>query len=98
MKLSEIIAQELHKLDPLPANPDELNEIARAYRALLRHLKDYAIDYEQALALNSRRIVPLWVGAGAAARLHRSLVSLHRRPTPGMGPCTITALPRQQQK
>lgn len=92
--LSEQIREELAIFSSeTPPSPEE---VVRVHRALLNQLHDFARDFEQAARLNKGRIVPLWAGAGAAARLYHWLAIGRRRPSAGMGDNQVISFVRSR--
>jgi hypothetical protein len=68
--------------------PDQAAEFRAVHLEILGQLEDFARDFEQARARNER-CIPLWGGAGAAARLYRWLEVGRRRPTAGLGETVV---------
>lgn len=71
------------------STPDQLAELRRVHLEMLRQVRDFAVDFEAARARNDR-CIPLWGGAGAAARFYRWLEIGRRRPIAGMGESLVT--------
>jgi hypothetical protein len=73
----------------LETNPPQMpTELLLIHLEMLGQLEDFARDFEEARRRNDR-CIPLWGGAGTAARLYRWLEVGRRRPTAGLGELVV---------